>query len=171
MTTNDDSTITADTITADLVAVDTITADNVAADPITADSEAPVHREHDDRSWHASDAAQYHAARAALEAVPAPVPAEKALKRELTVLWHTFETRPVIGLARSIVMTMGDCTHEEAFQVLVDVSRHTNIELREIAQRLVDSVDGPPPSGPLRTALQNAFARLGPRTARPDTAV
>ncbi|MET9514536.1 ANTAR domain-containing protein [Streptomyces sp. NPDC002994] len=129
---------------------------------ITADSEAPAHREHDDQSWQASDAAQYHAAQAALEAVrpPAPAAAERALKQELNQLWHLHETRPVIGLARSIVMTLGGCTHEEAFQVLVDVSRHTNIELREIAQRLVDSVDGPPPSGPLRTALHNAFERL-----------
>ncbi|OEJ28334.1 hypothetical protein AR457_31575 [Streptomyces agglomeratus] len=138
---------------------------------ITADSEAPVHREHDDQSWAASDAAQYHAAQAALEAVPSPAPAEKALKKELNQLWHTLETRPVIGLARGIVMTLGGCTHEEAFQVLVDVSRYTNIELREIAQRLVDSVDGPPPSGPLRTALHNAFERLGTRAVQPDTAV
>ncbi|MGX1881617.1 ANTAR domain-containing protein [Streptomyces sp. NPDC055287] len=138
---------------------------------VTADSEAPVHREHDDQSWQASDAAQYHAAQAALEAVRPPEPAEKALKKELNQLWHTFETRPVIGLARSIVMTLGNCTHEEAFQVLVDVSRYTNIELREIAQRLVDSVDGPPPSGPLRTALHNAFERLDAGTVRPDTAV
>ncbi|MGW7200698.1 ANTAR domain-containing protein [Streptomyces chryseus] len=166
MTTNDDRTTTADTITADSLA-----ADMLAADTLTADSEAPVHREHDDQSWHASDAAQYHAAQAALEAVPAPAPAaDRARKKELTVLWHTFETRPVIGLARTVVMTLGGCTHDEAFQVLVDVSRHTNIELREIAQRLVDSVDGPPPSGPLRTALHHALARLESRSARPDTA-
>ncbi|MBT2524430.1 ANTAR domain-containing protein [Streptomyces sp. ISL-99] len=139
---------------------------------ITADNEAPVHREDDDQYWQASDAAQYHAAQAALETVlpPAPVPAERALKKELNQLWHTLETRPVIGLARTIVMRLGGCTHDEAFQVLVDVSRYTNIELREIAQRLVDSVDGPPPSGPLRTALHNAFERLDTTTVRPDTA-
>lgn len=130
---------------------------------VTADGEAPVHREHDDQSVRPQPVPvePVYAEPVSVE----PVPTERALKKELNQLWHTLEARPVIGLARSIVMTLGGCTHEEAFQVLVDVSRHTNIELREIAQRLVDSVDGPPPSGPLRTALQSAFERLRANTA------
>ncbi|GAA2945181.1 ANTAR domain-containing protein [Streptomyces enissocaesilis] len=157
---------------------------------IIADSEAPVHRE-DDRSRQASEADGFRAAQAAQvvqaartvqlvqtapetvrPAVPGPIPVpvsgEPVLKKELgrsrqpPPLPLPLETRPVIGIARGIVMTLGGCTHEEAFQVLMDVSRHTNIELREIAQRLVDSVDGPPPSGPLRTALHNALERLAP---------
>ncbi len=96
--------------------------------------------------------------------VQVQVPGEPVLKKELSRPRQPLplETRPVIGIARGIVMTLGGCTHEEAFQVLMDVSRHTNIELREIAQRLVESVDGPPPSGPLRTALRNALERLAP---------
>ncbi|MGW0565283.1 ANTAR domain-containing protein [Streptomyces sp. NPDC003016] len=139
---------------------------------VIADSEAPVHRE-DGPSRQASEAVGFQTAQAAqtaLEtvrpAVPVPVPGEPVLKKELgrprQPLPLPPEARPVIGIARGIVMTLGGCTHEEAFQVLMDVSRHTNIELREIAQRLVDSVDGPPPSGPLRTALRNALERLAP---------
>ncbi|MGW0549027.1 ANTAR domain-containing protein [Streptomyces altiplanensis] len=143
---------------------------------VIADSEAPVHRE-DDQSWQTSDTEGFQAVQAVqttLEAVRPAVPVqvqaqvqapgEPVLKKELSRPRQPLplETRPVIGIARGIVMTLGGCTHEEAFQVLMDVSRHTNIELREIAQRLVDSVDGPPPSGPLRTALRNALERLAP---------
>lgn len=86
----------------------------------------------------------------------------RALREEVDGLRRALLSHPVIDLARGIIMATAPCTPEQAWQVLVDVSQHTNIKLRDIAQRIVDSVDGPPPEKSVRAALRSALGALPP---------
>ncbi|MEV6793273.1 ANTAR domain-containing protein [Streptomyces sp. NPDC051320] len=109
--------------------------------------------------WQASDAAQYRAVGSLLEGQTASRQTED-LRHEVDGLRQALRTHPLIDTARGIVMATGSCSEEEAWQVLVDVSQCTNIKLREIAQRLVDSITGPPPSRPIKLAFQAALDRM-----------
>ncbi|MEW2546663.1 ANTAR domain-containing protein [Streptomyces sp. NPDC047002] len=102
--------------------------------------------------WEASDEAQFRAVEATLEA--------EGLRREVDGLRHALESHPVIDMARGVVMAAGRCTPDEAWRVLVEVSQHTNIKLRDIAQSLVDGVEGPSPAPPVREALNASLRRL-----------
>ncbi|GAA3736386.1 ANTAR domain-containing protein [Streptomyces tremellae] len=102
--------------------------------------------------WEASDEAQFRAVEATLEA--------EGLRREVDGLRHALETHPVIDMARGVVMAAGRCTPDEAWRVLVEVSQHTNIKLRDIAQSLVDGVEGPSPAPQVREALNASLRRL-----------
>jgi hypothetical protein len=109
--------------------------------------------------WEASDEAQFRAVEATLEA--------EGLRREVDGLRHALESHPVIDMARGLVMAAGGCTPDDAWRVLVEVSQHTNIKLREIAQSLVDGVDGPPPAPPVREALNASLRRLDEERREP----
>ncbi|MGQ4517053.1 ANTAR domain-containing protein [Streptomyces sp. DW26H14] len=102
--------------------------------------------------WEASDEAQFRAVEATLET--------EGLRREVDGLRHALESHPVIDMARGLVMAAGGCTPDDAWRVLVEVSQHTNIKLRDIAQSLVDGVEGPPPAPPVREALNASLRRL-----------
>jgi hypothetical protein len=52
------------------------------------------------------------------------------------------QTRTVIGQATGLLMAQEGLTSEEAFQKLVKVSQTSNVKLREIAQRYVESWEG-----------------------------
>jgi hypothetical protein len=54
-------------------------------------------------------------------------------------------TRAVIDQARGIVMERGRCSPQEAWEVLAEVSQHTNTKLHRIAEDLVASVGGDVP--------------------------
>lgn len=103
--------------------------------------------------WEASDEAQFRAVEATIEA--------EGLRREVDGLRHALESHPVIDMARGLVMAAGRCSPDEAWQVLVEVSQHTNIKLREIAQSLVDGVEGAPPAPPVQEALRASLERRG----------
>ncbi|MGW7412315.1 ANTAR domain-containing protein [Streptomyces sp. NPDC054863] len=85
-------------------------------------------------------------------------PAE--LRAEIEWLRRALETQPVIDMARGMVMAMAPCSQAQAWQVLVEVSQHTNVKLHIVARRLVDSVQGPPPCRPIRDALAKALDRV-----------
>ncbi|MFD9219062.1 ANTAR domain-containing protein [Streptomyces sp. NPDC060064] len=106
-------------------------------------------------AWAASDETQYRVVSAELEA--------QALREEVAGLRHALSTHPVIDMARGVIMATASCTPDQAWQVLVNVSQHTNIKLREIAQHIVDSVEGPPPAKPVRAALSSALSALPDR--------
>ena len=61
-------------------------------------------------------------------------------------LARTVATRQLIGRAEGILIERHRVTPEQAFAMLVRVSQHRNVKLREIAERLVMSgnLDGPP---------------------------
>jgi ANTAR domain len=108
--------------------------------------------------WEASDEAQFRAVEQSLEA--------EGLRREVDGLRQALESHPVIDMARGIVMATGRCSADEAWQVLVEVSQHTNIKLREIAQSLVDGVEGSPPTPRVQAALRASLRSV--RGNRPD---
>jgi len=64
------------------------------------------------------------------------------LRVEVVQLKRAMLTRPVIDLARGILMASFGLSREDAWSVLVDVSQHTNTKLHKLAEELVDSVNG-----------------------------
>lgn len=84
----------------------------------------------------------------------------EALQKEVEELRRAIVSRPVLDIARGIVMATGRCTAVQAWQVLVDTSQHTNTKLRDVASGIVASVDGPPPSEAIRTAMREALDRV-----------
>ena len=60
-------------------------------------------------------------------------------KRVAEHLEKALESRGVIDQAKGILMATRRCSADEAFQVLVDLSQHSNRKLRDVAQDLVDS--------------------------------
>ncbi|MET7568251.1 anti-sigma factor antagonist [Streptomyces sp. NPDC005492] len=66
------------------------------------------------------------------------------LRTEVVQLKRAMLTRPVIDLARGVLMASFSLTAEDAWNVLVDVSQHTNTKLHQLAEDLVGSVNGAP---------------------------
>jgi AmiR/NasT family two-component response regulator len=52
-------------------------------------------------------------------------------------------TRNLIGQAQGILMERFKMTAEQAFAVLARVSQQTNVKLRDVAQRLIDTGQTP----------------------------
>ncbi|MGH2756303.1 MAG: ANTAR domain-containing protein [Actinomycetota bacterium] len=52
-------------------------------------------------------------------------------------------SREVIGQAKGILMQRERCSADAAFDMLRQISMRTNIKLRDVAQRIVDSVETP----------------------------
>lgn len=101
---------------------------------------------------------------------PGPVPAAARtaeLEKEVAELRRAIRSRPVLDIARGIVMATGQCTAVQAWQVLVDTSQRTNTKLRDVAGGIVASVGGRPPSEPIRAAMREALDRVnGPGRGR-----
>ncbi|WEH36660.1 ANTAR domain-containing protein [Streptomyces sp. AM 4-1-1] len=83
-----------------------------------------------------------------------------ALREEIEGLRKALASRPLLDMARGIVMAAGRCTPEEAWQILVETSQHTNIKLRHVAEAVVEGVGGPPPPEAVRSAMRAALARM-----------
>lgn len=63
-------------------------------------------------------------------------------------------SRNLIGQAQGILMERERITADQAFDILRRASQHLNVKLRDVAQRLVDTGEGPtsaPPAGPATT--------------------
>jgi AmiR/NasT family two-component response regulator len=52
-------------------------------------------------------------------------------------LGRTLASRAVIDQARGMVMALAPCSSDRAWDLLVDVSQHRNIKLRDVAAALV----------------------------------
>ncbi|MFH9424276.1 ANTAR domain-containing protein [Streptomyces sp. NPDC017529] len=76
---------------------------------------------------------------------------DEELRTELGQLRRAMQTRPVIDLARGILMASFNLDPEAAWTVLVATSQNTNTKLHRLAQDLVDSLRG--------TALPEATQR------------
>lgn len=85
------------------------------------------------------------------------------LRVEVGQLKRAMLTRPVIDLARGVLMASFGLSPEDAWSVLVDVSQHTNTKLHQLAVELVDSVNG----APLPTDLQQRISTAVAEIARP----
>jgi len=77
---------------------------------------------------------------AGLYATQAPVALGHAQER--AQLTEALETSKVLGQAVGVLMERYDMNAERAFVFLVRASSHTNIELRDVAQELVDQRRG-----------------------------
>jgi hypothetical protein len=82
------------------------------------------------------------------------------LRAEVGQLQQAIESRAVIDQARGMVMVMCRCTPHAAWEVLVEVSQHTNTKLRVVANALVATTDGSTRMPQeLSTALAEALRR------------
>ncbi|MGW1720275.1 ANTAR domain-containing protein [Streptomyces sp. NPDC002156] len=64
------------------------------------------------------------------------------LRVEVVQLRRAMQTRPVIDLARGVLMASFGLSADDAWQVLVSVSQNTNTKLHEVADSLVGAVTG-----------------------------
>ncbi|MEU9875895.1 anti-sigma factor antagonist [Streptomyces phaeochromogenes] len=95
-----------------------------------------------------------------------PGDAEQDLRAEVVQLKRAMQTRPVIDLARGVLMASFGLSPENAWNVLVAVSQNTNTKLHHLAEDMVGAVQGEPLPEPLRQHLSAAVADL---TAPPPT--
>ncbi|MEV0470989.1 ANTAR domain-containing protein [Streptomyces prunicolor] len=82
------------------------------------------------------------------------------LRVEVVQLKRAMLTRPVIDLARGVLMASFGLSPDDAWSVLVDVSQQTNTKLHRLAEELVDSVNGPPLPDHLQQRITTAIAEL-----------
>ncbi|GAA2614655.1 ANTAR domain-containing protein [Streptomyces axinellae] len=82
-----------------------------------------------------------------------------ALRSEVADLRHALESHPVIDRARGMLMALGPCTADEAWEVLVEVSQHTNTKLRQIAAELAATPEGEELPAQVRDAMAAALRR------------
>ncbi|MFH8746914.1 anti-sigma factor antagonist [Streptomyces rimosus] len=80
--------------------------------------------------------------------------AHQELPKEVAQLRRAMQTRPVIDLARGILMATFTLSPDAAWDVLVTASQNTNTKLHFLARELVDSVRG----GALPEAVQEQLA-------------
>ncbi|MCF4136169.1 anti-sigma factor antagonist [Streptomyces sp. Tue 6430] len=85
---------------------------------------------------------------------------ERNLHVEVVQLRRAMRTRPVIDLARGILMASFALSAQDAWRVLVDASQHTNTKLHHLARDLVGAVEGDPPPEAVREQVAAAVARV-----------
>jgi AmiR/NasT family two-component response regulator len=69
-------------------------------------------------------------------------------------------SRAVIDQARGMVMALAPCSGERAWDLLVNVSQHCNVKLRDVAAALVVTTKDEALPEQLRRQLRRAFRRL-----------
>ncbi|MEU2284884.1 anti-sigma factor antagonist [Streptomyces sp. NPDC013178] len=86
--------------------------------------------------------------------------AERDLRVEVVQLRRAMQTRPVIDLARGILMASFALSAQDAWRVLVDASQRTNTKLHHLARDLVSAVQGAPPAEAVQEQVAAAVARV-----------
>jgi AmiR/NasT family two-component response regulator len=86
------------------------------------------------------------------------LPQEEAVEllREKEQLEHAMESRPVIDMARGVLMAGFACQPEEAWEILVTVSQHANVKLRDVADAVTSAATGKPMPALLQEHLATA---------------
>jgi anti-anti-sigma factor len=79
---------------------------------------------------------------------------------EVVQLRRAMQTRPVIDLARGILMASFALSAEDAWRVLVEASQHTNTKLHHLARDLVSAVQGAPPAEVVQEQVAAAVAKV-----------
>ncbi|MCX4977820.1 ANTAR domain-containing protein [Streptomyces sp. NBC_00620] len=106
-----------------------------------------------------------HAAEGILTAAPLPgdallIAEILELRVENDQLVQALASRAVIDQARGMVMALAPCSSERAWDLLVDVSQHCNVKLRDVAAALVASPNGVTLPEQIRRELRGAMRRL-----------
>ncbi|MEU3737958.1 ANTAR domain-containing protein [Streptomyces sp. NPDC032198] len=86
---------------------------------------------------------------------------------ELVQLRRAMETRPVIDMARGVLMASFGLSADDAWSVLVSLSQNTNTKLHLVAEEVVGSVTGGKIPKSFRKQLATTIAglRTAPATA------
>lgn len=82
------------------------------------------------------------------------------LRAENDQLVRALSSRAVIDQARGMLMALAPCSSERAWGLLVDVSQHCNIKLRDVAAALIATARGEPPPERIQRELHRALRRL-----------
>lgn len=90
-------------------------------------------------------------------ALPAADPSCGLLREENAQLRYALESRPVIDMARGVLMATFRCTTQDAWRALATVSQHANIKLRVVAEAVVATTGGEPLPKHLRHHLAAAM--------------
>ncbi|CAM5599855.1 ANTAR domain-containing protein [Streptomyces aurantiogriseus] len=85
---------------------------------------------------------------------------EQELRIEVVQLRRAMQTRPVIDLARGILMASFALSAQDAWRVLVEASQHTNTKLHHLARDLVGAVQGAPPAEAVQEQVAAAVAKI-----------
>ncbi|MFD3927621.1 ANTAR domain-containing protein [Streptomyces sp. NBC_00554] len=75
-------------------------------------------------------------------------------------LGRALASRAVIDQARGMVMALAPCTSDKAWDLLVDVSQHCNVKLRDVAAALVATTKDQELPEPIRREWSRALRRL-----------
>ena len=101
-----------------------------------------------------------------------PEDAEEDLRIEIGQLKRAMQTRPVIDLARGVLMASFGLNAEDAWSVLVEASQRTNTKLHHLAHELVGAVNDAPLSDRLQQGISAAVTEtlnpLSPNHRRHD---
>lgn len=82
------------------------------------------------------------------------------LRAENDQLRRALSSRAVIDQARGMLMALAPCSSERAWGVLVDVSQHCNVKLRDVAAALVATTREEEFPEMMRRELRRALRRL-----------
>jgi len=75
-------------------------------------------------------------------------------------LEQALTSRAVIDQARGMVMALAPCSSDRAWGLLVEVSQHCNVKLRDVAAALVATTNDETLPAPVRRELRRALRRL-----------
>ncbi|MFF6993096.1 ANTAR domain-containing protein [Streptomyces sp. NPDC010273] len=67
------------------------------------------------------------------------------LMRERQQLLQAMESRPIIDMARGVLMTTFACGSDDAWEILVRVSQHANVKLRVVAAAVTEAASSGKP--------------------------
>ncbi|MEW2299473.1 ANTAR domain-containing protein [Streptomyces sp. NPDC006655] len=102
---------------------------------------------------------------------PVCVEFDGLLQTEVVQLRRALRTRPDIDLARGILMAGFGLNAEEAWEVLVTASQHTNIKLHRLARAVVTTAEGASLPDRVRRELTAAVSRVRGTRAEADSVV
>ncbi|MFJ2829256.1 ANTAR domain-containing protein [Streptomyces sp. NPDC087263] len=75
------------------------------------------------------------------------------MEQELQQLRQAMESRPAIDMARGVLVKVFRCPREEAWRIMVRVSQNSNVKVRNVAEVLLETVQGEPFPDDLRPHL------------------
>ncbi|MEU7581607.1 ANTAR domain-containing protein [Streptomyces sp. NPDC041068] len=81
------------------------------------------------------------------------------LRAENDQLARALSSRAVIDQARGMLMALAPCSSERAWSLLVDVSQHCNVKLRDVAAALVATTREEELPEQMRRELRRALRR------------
>ncbi|MEV5099669.1 ANTAR domain-containing protein [Streptomyces rochei] len=82
------------------------------------------------------------------------------LRAEINQLQEAVVSHAVVDQAVGVVVTLGGLRPDQGFQVLREVSQHTNVKLRQVSEQIVDWVHSEQLSDEIRAALDKALATV-----------